>query len=78
LLVTLVDFEFIGNSGDKIIARLIPYFPTMPAMLICIQENGFVAHAHFQTPRLLALLQLETLRFDEIDISVPPPQDLPF
>jgi hypothetical protein len=50
-------------------------------MLVSIEPNGFRAYAPFQTGELLALLQLETLAFQEIDISLPAPErdaPLPF
>ena len=48
---------------------------------VSIELNGFRAYAPFQTGELLALLQLETLAFQEIDISLPAPESdepLPF
>jgi hypothetical protein len=50
-------------------------------MLVSIERNGFRAWAPFQTGKLLALLQLETLALREIDLSLPPPdkdEPLPF
>jgi hypothetical protein len=41
-------------------------------MLIAIGENGFMAHASFQTQTLLAMLQLEYISFAEVDLDRPP------
>jgi hypothetical protein len=66
-------------SGNALIARVQPHFPTSPIMLVSIEENGFRAHATFQTARLLALLQLELLSFAPVDLDeATQDQPLPF
>lgn len=78
LIIALVDSEFIGKPGDVIIRKLAVFYPVLPAMLICVADNGFLAHADFQTARLLALLQLEKMSFSQIDLDNPPELELPF
>lgn len=78
ILVAMVDSEFIGKEGDVIIRKLVPFYSHLPAMLVSMTDRGFSAHAHFQTHRLLALLQLEELAFETIDLDSPPEEELPF
>jgi hypothetical protein len=82
IIVSLVDTAFtVAGPGDQLLARLQPYFPLHPIMLVSIQANGYRAYAPFQTHRLLALIQLEQLTIQEVDLSVPPARDeepLPF
>lgn len=78
LLIALVDVEYIGPMGDAIIRKLAAFYPHLPAMLVSVVDNGFLAHAHFQTHQVLALLQLKKLNFSEINIASPPEAELPF
>jgi hypothetical protein len=82
IMVVIVDSALtVSPAGDQLLKRIQPYFPTHPIMLASIEQNGYRAHAPFQTHRLLALIQLEQLRFREIDLSIPPPDNdepLPF
>ena len=78
--VALVESECIEPSrGDVILRAIGAHFPVTPAMLVSIESNGFRAHAHFQTQKLLALLQLERIAFTEFDLNAPLPEpELPF
>jgi hypothetical protein len=81
LAIALVPDEFVNPaSGNPIIRKLQPHFPGRPIMLVSVVANGFRAHASFQTGELLALLQLESIGFKEVDTSmrVAAPQPMPF
>lgn len=82
IVVAVVDSSHtLPGTGDVLLERLRPYFPTHPIMLVSVEPNGFRAHAPFQTHRLLALLQLEFLDLKELDLNTPPPEkdeELPF
>lgn len=83
IAVALVDSTYtLGpTTGDPLIERVQRYFPTMGVMLVSIDENGYGAHASFQTSTLLALLQLEVLNFEPLDLDIPPTvadDELPF
>ena len=82
IIIAIVDPEFMdSHAGNKLIARIQPYFPLWGIMLVAVVANGFRAYAHFQTHRLLALIQLEYLDLSELDLSLPPPEiesELPF
>lgn len=81
IAVALVDSEYTAKgAGDSMIARVQPYFPTKPVMLLSIEQNGFRGYSHFESHRILALMQLELLAFSEVDLSIPPADDseLPF
>ncbi len=80
LLVALVDSSSICPSvGDSLLKRIQPHYPTLPIMLVSIEDNGFKAYAAFQTGEILALLQLEELAFRDLDVDQPlPDQELPF
>jgi hypothetical protein len=78
LLVAMVDLDYIGPAGDEVIRKLMAFYPHLPAMLVWVGEKGFLAHAQFQTHRVLALLQLEELELYTIDLDNPPEEELPF
>lgn len=81
LLVALVEPEQANpGAGDELIRRIQPHYPTLPIMLVSVEDNGFSAHATFQTAELLAMLQLERLRFDDLDLDAPIDEggELPF
>jgi hypothetical protein len=78
LLVAMVAPQYIGSAGDTIIRHLGRIYPHLPAMLICVSRHGFLAHAHFQTHRILALLQLEELKLITIDLDKQPEEEPPF
>ena len=75
LLVALVPSDFTNSTaGPNLVKRLQPYFRCLPIMLVSVETNGFRAHAAFQTHVLLALIQLEYLNFEELDLNTPPPE----
>lgn len=82
ILVAIVESRFtVKGAAEPLLKKVAEHFPTLPVMLVSIEANGFRAYAPFQTAELLALLQLEQLRFREIDVSLPAPEDdapLPF
>ena len=82
IVVAIVDSRFIvKGAAEPVLKKVAEYFPAQPVMLVSIEPNGFRAYAPFQTGELLALLQLETLAFEEIDISLAAPErdaPLPF
>ena len=82
IVVAIVDPALtVKGAAEPVLKKVAEHFPFLPVMLVSIQPNGFRAYAPFQTGELLALLQLEQLRFREIDISLPAPEDdepLPF
>ena len=80
VLVALVDSAFtLPAACDALMARIQPHHPTMPILLVSIEDNGFRAHAAFRTGEILALLQLEQLAFTDLDLDKPlPEKQLPF
>ncbi len=80
ILIALVDsVQLAPAAGDALMARIQPHFPTLPIMLVSVEDNGFRAHAAFRTGEILALLQLEQLAFVDLDLDAPlPEQELPF
>lgn len=82
IVVALVDSGLtVKGAAEPVLKKVAEHFPYLPIMLVSIERNGFRAYAPFQTAQLLALLQLETLEFEEIDISLPAPESdapLPF
>ncbi|MDB5747896.1 MAG: hypothetical protein JWP72_2744 [Massilia sp.] len=74
VLVAIVDPRYtLKGAAEPLWKKVSTHFPARPVMLVSIEPNGFRAWAPFQTGRLLALLQLETLALREIDLAVPPP-----
>ena len=70
-----------SGAAQPVLKQVQAHFPERPVMLVSVERNGFRAWAPFQTGKLLALLQLETLALREIDLSLPPPEKdepLPF
>lgn len=73
LAIVLVDSaDTLPERGAAMLTRLQPHFPTLPIMLVSIEDNGFRAYATFQTSELLALVQLEHVEFVEIDVDAGP------
>ena len=64
-----------SDAGDRIIRLVQPFFPLLPIMLVSIQDNGFRAYAHFQTPTLLSLVQLLAIPWQDYDLANPPAKD---
>ncbi len=78
IVVAIVDSRLtVQGAAEPVLKKIAERFPARPVMLVSVEPNGFRAYAPFQTGELLALLQLETLEFEEIDISVPVPDDAP-
>jgi hypothetical protein len=79
IVVALVESGLtVRGAAEPVLKKVAQHFPAQPVMLVSIEPNGFRAYAPFQTGELLALLQLETLEFQEIDISLPAPErDVP-
>lgn len=81
MVVVVESVHTLAGPGDVLLRRLQPYFPLHPIMLVSVQPNGYRAYAPFETHRLLALIQLEQLTLQEVDLSVPPfmeDEPLPF
>jgi hypothetical protein len=81
MAVALVSSEFTAHAaGQPLIQRIEKHFPGQVIMLVSVEKNGFRAFAYFQTHEFLALIQLDTLAFEEIDLSVVPVDhsDIPF
>ena len=82
IVVAIVDSPYtLDGAAEAVWRQVAAWFPTRPVMLVSVEPNGFRAYAPFQTGELLALLQLETLTLQEIDVSLPPPEKdeaLPF
>ena len=82
IIVAIVESRWtLKGAAEPVLKKVAAHFPSRPVMLVSIEPNGFRAYAHFQTAQLLALLQLEELAFEEIDISLPAPENdapLPF
>lgn len=80
VVVALVDSAFSQEgAGDTLMQRIAPHYPGRPVMLVSLEENGYRAHAHFQTHMILMALQREQLRFEEVDLDQPlPEEELPF
>ena len=58
--------------GDALLARLRPYFPALPIMLVSVQAHGVRAHAAFQAQALVEGCDLKGLKRRVIDLDVPP------
>jgi hypothetical protein len=82
IVVAIVESGFtVRGAAEPVLKKVAEHFPAQPIMLVSLEPNGFRAYAPFQTGELLALLQLETLQLQEIDIMLPPPENdapLPF
>jgi hypothetical protein len=82
IVVAIVESRFtVKGAAEPVLKKVAEHFPAQPIMLVSLEANGFRAYAPFQTAELLALLQLERLEFQELDISVPAPESdepLPF
>jgi hypothetical protein len=58
--------------GDVLLARIAPYFPALPVMLVSSKARNARAYATFETDALLAELDLASVELAEIDLDTPP------
>jgi hypothetical protein len=67
----------VPGMGDALLARLQPWFPALPVMLVSKQPHGLRAHAAFQAQALVDGAGLEAPLHGadtvEIDLDRPPP-----
>lgn len=69
-VVAIVPSEFTTpKTGPAMISRIQRHRPTMPIMLVSIEDNGPRAYAPFETHVLLSLLQLENLQLELLDLE---------
>jgi hypothetical protein len=80
VLVAIVPSKFTNpEGGPGLIDMIQRQRPTVPIMLVSIEDNGMRAYAPFETHVLLALIQLENLRLESMDLGQPIPEvELPF
>jgi len=64
-----------AGIGDALLARLGPWFPRLPIMLVAPCAHPVLAYAHFDTRALLPALDLAGMVEREIDLDRPPPDD---
>jgi hypothetical protein len=64
-----------AGVGDALLARLGPWFPRLPIMLVAPRANPTRAYAQFDTRALLPELDLAGMVEREIDLDGPPPDD---
>jgi hypothetical protein len=63
----------VPGMGDALLARLQPWFPALPVLLVSDQPHGVRAHAAFQAQALVAGADLAGLPRIEIDLDAQPP-----
>jgi hypothetical protein len=63
----------VPGMGDALLARLQPWFPALPVLLVSRQAHGLRAHAAFQAQALVENACLDGLERIEIDLDLPPP-----
>jgi hypothetical protein len=63
----------VPGMGDALLARLQPWFPALPVLLVSTQPHGVRAHAAFQAQRLVEGADLSGLERTEIDLAKAPP-----
>jgi hypothetical protein len=63
----------VPGMGDALLARLQPWFPALPVLLVSNQQHGVRAHAAFQALALVEGADLADLPRIEIDLDAPPP-----
>lgn len=80
ILVAIVPSEFtLPGQGPKLVALIQLRRPSIPVMLVSIEDNGPRAFATFETHVLLALIQLENLKLESLNLDAAlPDQNLPF
>ena len=62
----------VPGMGDALLARLQPWFPALPVLLVSKQPQGVRAHAAFQAQALVEGADLSALETREIDLDQPP------
>jgi len=63
----------VPGMGDALLARLQPWFPALPVLLVAPQPHGVRAHAAFQAQALVEGADLASMECVEIDLDQPPP-----
>jgi hypothetical protein len=63
----------VPGMGDALLARLQPWFPALPVMLVAKQVHAVRAHAAFQAQALADGADLASLETVEVDLEHPPP-----
>jgi len=64
----------VPGMGDALLARLQPWFPALPVLLVAPQSHGVRAHAAFQARALVEGAGLAGLETIEIDLDLSPPE----
>lgn len=64
-----------AGAGDALLARLGPWFPRLPIMLVASRVNPVLAYAQFDTHALLPELDLAGMVEFEIDLDRVPPDE---
>jgi hypothetical protein len=64
----------VPGMGDALLARLQPWFPTLPVLLAAPQPHGVRTHAAFQAQALVEGAGLTGLETIEIDLGHTPPE----
>jgi hypothetical protein len=64
----------VPGMGDALLARLQPWFPALPVMLVRLLPHGVRAHAAFQAQALVEGADLGALETMEVDLDRPPPE----
>jgi hypothetical protein len=62
----------VPGMGDALLARLQPWFPSLPVLLVSNQAHGLRAHAAFRAQALVDGLDLTGLPCTEIDLDASP------
>jgi hypothetical protein len=63
----------VPGMGDALLARLQPWFPALPVLLVSTQPHAVRAHAAFQALALVEGADFSALERVEIDLDLPPP-----
>jgi hypothetical protein len=68
--------SYIGpGAGDVLIQRLMPYFRTLPIMLVLFDDGDERAYAPFQAQPFFAALKLDDISLTNLDLSQAPADD---
>ena len=63
----------VPGMGDALLARLQPWFPALPVLLVSDRPHGLRAHAAFQAQALVEGADLARLPRVVIDLDAAPP-----